>query len=97
MSFIFNFFSDFFQAMLELFSFGKKKISNKLPIFIKTNTGRSLNVDLDPRMSVEMVKELVATELGMQPNEMKIIFAGKELEDSTTISVSLIKFVSSIE
>lgn len=88
MSFIFNIFSDFFQAMLELFSFGKKKIKNKLSIFIKTSNGKSLSVDLDPKWDIKEVKEFVAPQLGMQPEEVKIIFAGKELEDSTTISVS---------
>ncbi|CRL03427.1 CLUMA_CG016236, isoform B [Clunio marinus] len=40
----------------------------------------------DPQWDIEKVKELVAPQLGLQPNEVKIIFAGKELEDSTTIS-----------
>jgi Ubiquitin family len=90
MSFIFNFLSDFVQAMLELFSFGKKKIKNKLSIFIKTTNGQSLSVDLDPKWDIKEVKEFVAPQLGMQPEEVKIIFAGKELEDSTTISVSFL-------
>lgn len=88
MSFILNFFRDLIQTMLELFSFGKKKITNKLSIFIKTNNGKSLSVDLDPKWDIEKVKELVAPQLGLQPNEVKIIFAGKELDDSTIISVS---------
>lgn len=87
MSFIVDLLRDFFQTMLELFSFGKKKISNKLSIFIKTNNGKSLSVELDPKWDIEKVKELVAPRLGMQPNEVKIIFAGKELDDSTMISV----------
>lgn len=94
MSFILDALSDFIQAMLELFSFGKKKISNKLSIFIKTTNGKSLSVDLDPKWDIERVKELVAPQLGMKPDEVKIIFAGKELDDSTMISVSSsLKFV----
>lgn len=88
MSFILNFLRDIVQTMLELFSFGRKKITNKLSIFIKTTNGKSLSVDLDPKWDIEKVKELVAPQLGMEPSEVKIIFAGKELEDSTTISVS---------
>ena len=87
MSFIFDILNDLLQAMLELFSFGRKKISNKLSIFIKTTNGKSLSVELDPKWDIERVKELVAPQLGLQPDEVKIIFAGKELEDSTTISV----------
>lgn len=97
MSFIVNFFKDIVQTMLELFSFSRKKISNKLSIFIKTTNGKSLSVDLDPKWDIEKVKELVAPQLGLQPNEVKIIFAGKELEDSTTISVSWKLFESWIK
>lgn len=93
MSFIVDFLYDFFHAMLELFSFGRKKITNKLSIFIKTTNGKSLSVELDPLWDIEKVKELVAPQLGLQPNEVKIIFAGKELEDSTTISVSCHQFL----
>lgn len=88
MSFVLDFFRDLLQTMLELFSFGRKKISNKLSIFIKTTNGKSLSVELDPKWDIERVKELVAPQLGMEPSEVKIIFAGKELEDSTIISVS---------
>lgn len=89
MSFIIDALRDFIQAMLELFSFGKKKITNKLSIFIKTSSGngKSLIVELDPKWEISKVKELVAPQLGMHPNEVKIIFAGKELNDSTIISV----------
>lgn len=91
MGFILDYLRDFMQAVLELFSFGRKKISNKLSIFIKTNNGKSLSVDLDPKWDIERVKELVAPQLGLQPSEVKIIFAGKELDDSTTISVSFVQ------
>lgn len=88
MSFIVNFFKDLVQTMLELFSFGRKKISNKLAVFIKTTGGKSLSIELDTKWDIKNVKELVAPRLGLQPDEVKIIFAGKELEDSTIIGVS---------
>lgn len=74
--------------MIQLFSFGKKTISNSLSIYVKTNTGNTLSVDLDPKWDIKNVKEIVAPRLGLQPEEVKIIFAGKELSDSTTIAVS---------
>lgn len=74
--------------MLQLFWFGKKTISNSLSIYIKTNTGNTLSVDLDPKWDIKDVKEHVAPKLGLQPEEVKIIFAGKELSDSITLAVS---------
>jgi parkin len=44
-------------------------------------------VDLDPKWYIKNVKELVATRLGLSPEEVKIIFAGKELHDLIVIEV----------
>lgn len=74
--------------MMHFLSFGKKTITNSLNIYIKTNTGNTLNVDLDPKWDIKTVKETVAPQLGLEPDEVKIIFAGKELCDTTVIEVS---------
>lgn len=76
------------HRMLQLLWFGKKTITNSLSVYIKTNTGNTLSVDLDPEWDIKDVKELVAPQLGLEPGEVKIIFAGKELSDQTTIAVS---------
>lgn len=73
--------------MLELLSFGRKTITNTINIYVKTNTGKTLSVNLEPQWDIKNVKQLVAPQLGLQPNEVKIIFAGKELSDATTIEV----------
>ncbi|CAD7083227.1 unnamed protein product [Hermetia illucens] len=85
MSFLLNFLRALVHNMLQILSFGRKTISNSLSIYIKTNTGNTLSVDLDPKWDIKNVKEIVAPQLGLQPDEMKIIFAGKELCDSTII------------
>lgn len=76
--------------MLQLLSFSKKKLTNTLSIYIKTNTGNTLAVDLDPKWDIKNVKEFVAPQLGLQPNEVKIIFAGKELSDNTIVEVGIV-------
>ncbi|XP_063974598.1 E3 ubiquitin-protein ligase parkin isoform X1 [Diachasmimorpha longicaudata] len=72
-------------TMLQLLWFGKRKISNTLSIYIKTNTGNTLSVDLDPKWDIKNVKEVVAERMGLAPEDIKIIFAGKELHNSTII------------
>lgn len=79
--------------MLQLLSFSKKTIKNTLNIYIKSNTGSTLSVELDPKWEIKDVKEFVAPQLGLDPDEMKIIFAGKELSDTTKIEVCLLIFV----
>lgn len=74
--------------MLQLLSFSKKSLTNSLSIYVKSNTGNTLSVELDPKWAIKDVKEFVAPQLGLEPTEMKIIFAGKELSDSTKLEVS---------
>lgn len=85
MSFFFAFLRNLLQSMLQLLSLSKRTISNTLSVYIKTNTGNTLSVDLDPKWDIKNVKEIVAPRLGLTPEEVKIIFAGKELHDSTVI------------
>ncbi|XP_022213694.1 E3 ubiquitin-protein ligase parkin [Drosophila obscura] len=85
MSFIFELIASLVRKMLELLQFGGKTLTNTLRIYVKTNTGRTLTVNLDPEWDIKNVKELVAPQLGLQPDEVKIIFAGKELSDATTL------------
>lgn len=73
--------------MLQFLSFSKKTLSNTLNIYVKTNTGNTLSVELDPKWDIKNVKEFVAPKLGLSPDEMKIIFAGKELSDNTILEV----------
>lgn len=70
MNFFFDFLRKFIDTMLELFSFGRKRITNKLPIFIKTNTGKQLSLNLDPEWNISNVKKLVAPQLGISPTEV---------------------------
>lgn len=88
MSFIINALRHILHKMLQFLWFSKKTISNGLSVYIKTNTGNTLSVDLDPNWDIKNVKEFVAPKLGLEPEEVKIIFAGKELGDSIIISVS---------
>lgn len=74
--------------MLQFLSFSRKTISNTLSIYVKTNTGSTLSVELNPKWDIKNVKEFVGPQLGLQPEEMKIIFAGKELSDNTILEVS---------
>ncbi|XP_076653750.1 E3 ubiquitin-protein ligase parkin [Halictus rubicundus] len=85
MSFVFDFVRNLFLKMLQLVWFGKRRISNSLCIYVKTNTGNTLAVDLDPKWDIKNVKEIVAPRMGTSPEDIKIIFAGKELHNSTII------------
>ncbi|XP_015593190.1 E3 ubiquitin-protein ligase parkin [Cephus cinctus] len=85
MNFFFDVVLNAFIRMLQLFWFGKRRISNSLSIYVKTNEGNTLCVDLDPKWDIKNVKEVVAPRLGILPEDLKVILAGKELHNSTII------------
>lgn len=47
-----------------------RRITSSLLIFVKTNTGKVVPVGLDPKWEVRDVKEFVAPELGISPEEV---------------------------
>lgn len=87
MSLFLNLLKRILHRMLELFQFGKKTISDSLNIYVKISGGNTLSVQLDRSWDIGNVKEIVAPRIGLEPNEIKIIFAGKELSDQITIAV----------
>lgn len=60
-------------------------ISDKLEIFVRTNTGEKVFVCLDPSWTVEKIKIALAPKLNSPSKDLRIIFAGKELPDDMVI------------
>ncbi|XP_014247455.1 E3 ubiquitin-protein ligase parkin [Cimex lectularius] len=85
MMFMFDLLWDFWNSLLSLFSSGKKSLSNRLSVYIKSTKGDKLPVELDPKWDIKEVKEIVAPKLGLPPDNVEFILAGKLLDDSTII------------
>lgn len=85
---ILNFIFSFVRNVVRIFTFSRLSSNDNMNIFIKCNSGRTLAVDLDPKWDIKNVKNVIAPKLGTNPEDVKIIFAGRELEDSTIIEVS---------
>lgn len=80
-------FKNFWHKLLQLIFWSSSRTDNALYIYIKTNTGSTVPVQLEPDLDIRNVKGIVAPKLGLRPEEVKIIFAGKELSDATTLAV----------
>jgi ubiquitin C len=55
-----------------------------MQIFVKTLTGRTITLDVDPNDTIYSVKERLCD--GIPPDQMRLLFSGKELGDEETLS-----------